>query len=70
MIKQIFTSALKNSRKENRMTRTKFRRVISSFLVIAFVATLFPVSAFAEFDSNARIYATHLVDGQSASKYI
>ena len=52
------------------MAGTKFRQVVSSFLALVFAVTLFPVSAFATFDTDARIYVSHLVDDTSASKDI
>ena len=52
------------------MAGTKFRQVVSSFLVLVFAVMLFPVSAFAAFDNDARIYATHYVDDVSAPRDI
>ena len=52
------------------MAGTKFRQVVSSFLALVFAVTLFPVSAFATFDENARIYATHYVDNNTVSPEI
>lgn len=49
------------------MAGTKFKQVVSSFLALAFAVTLFPVSASAAFDEDARIYATHYVDNVSVS---
>ena len=52
------------------MAGTKFRQVVSSFLALVFAVTLFPVSAFATFDEDARIYATHYVDNNTVSPEI
>ena len=51
------------------MVGKKFRQVVSSFLALAFAVTLFPVSASAEFDEKARIYATHYVDDASVAAF-
>lgn len=49
------------------MAGTKFKQVVSSFLALAFAVTLFPVSASAAFDEDARIYATHYVNNASVT---